>query len=93
MKQADRFGDQAHTLREEALKRHGQLGQLSQEASRIEAVIKAHEHAGQVGSTRDAVSLSERISLQQRMQRGNRFSYENGPQQPVNGIEPDSYLE
>lgn len=93
MKQADQLGEQARTLREEALQHHGQCEQLSLEASRIEAAIKAHEHAGQVGSARDAVSLSERISLQQRMQQGHRSSYEDGPQQPVNGIETDNYLE
>ena len=93
MKQADQLSEQAHTLREEALQHHGQLEQLSQEASRIEAAIKAHERTGQVGSSRDAVSLSERISLQQRMQQGRRSSYENGPQQPVKSSETDHYLE
>lgn len=93
MKQADQLGEQAHTLREEASRHHGQLEQLSQEASRIEAAIKAHERTGQVGSSRDAVSLSERISLQQRMQQGRRSSYENGPQQPVKSSETDHYLE
>ena len=61
MKQADQLSEQAHTLREEASQHRGQLEQLHQEASRLEAVIKAHERTGQAGSARDAVSLSERF--------------------------------